>query len=313
MRSCLTHTACTSVRTYPSPALTSAADFETKPRQVTDKEQIRTLQAEFPQLALPVDKNEHTATHRNHAGPRKTFEWGALPSDEAEAVPTAPPGVPDARPTALPPAPPVPPTPVPPSQRSPAAEEGTRSASQHVAATLPSARAGAPPAAADKFSWGARPAEDKFSWGALPAEARPCPSALSSRASGRGAPPTAAPTAAARTAPPAPTATPAPQIAAATGTQSAPPSLEDRRRAAREQAEWLAQMKAEHQAQLAEAQLAEAQLAEAQPPPAQPPPAQPPPAQPPPAQPPPAQPPPAQPPPAQPAGSPMYQWGALPQ
>ena len=57
-------------------------DAEAQPRRVNDRETLLKLKAEFPQLAasLPVE-DPHTTTHRNHAGPRKTFDWGALPTD----------------------------------------------------------------------------------------------------------------------------------------------------------------------------------------------------------------------------------------
>ena len=60
-------------------------DAEAQPRRVNDRETLLKLKAEFPQLAasLPVE-DPHTTTHRNHAGPRKTFDWGALPTDADE-------------------------------------------------------------------------------------------------------------------------------------------------------------------------------------------------------------------------------------
>jgi len=48
------------------------------PRKVTDKETMRKLKAEFPQLELPVDAQAHTATHANYAGRRSAFEWGSV-------------------------------------------------------------------------------------------------------------------------------------------------------------------------------------------------------------------------------------------
>ena len=55
-------------------------DLEAQPRRVNDRETLLKLKAEFPQLSdqLAVE-NIDVTTHRNHVGPRKTFEWGALP------------------------------------------------------------------------------------------------------------------------------------------------------------------------------------------------------------------------------------------
>ena len=77
------------------PAYKPPPDADSQPRQVTDRETLRKLKAEFPNLALPVE-NEHTATHQNFAGPRKTFDWGALPVDDEApaAAPCAVPAVP---------------------------------------------------------------------------------------------------------------------------------------------------------------------------------------------------------------------------
>ena len=59
------------------------SDHENTPRQVTDQSALRELKAEFPQLAVPLDMdNIHTATHRNHAGPRRVFDWGPIPVEE---------------------------------------------------------------------------------------------------------------------------------------------------------------------------------------------------------------------------------------
>lgn len=62
------------------PAYRLPPDAEAKPRRVTDTETLRKLKAEFPQMDLPVDASEHAVTHRNHAGPRRQFDWGPLPS-----------------------------------------------------------------------------------------------------------------------------------------------------------------------------------------------------------------------------------------
>ena len=65
-------------------------DADAIPRQVTDRETLRKLKAEFPQLELPI-ANAHTATHQNFAGKRSAFEWGALPTEDDQARPSPPP------------------------------------------------------------------------------------------------------------------------------------------------------------------------------------------------------------------------------
>ena len=87
------------------PAYKQDPNASAQPQRVTDKETIRKLKADFPQLELPVDEGAHTASHRNHAGPRKAFEWGSLAaaadaaaSEGAAAVVPPPPPPPPAAP-----------------------------------------------------------------------------------------------------------------------------------------------------------------------------------------------------------------------
>jgi len=160
------------------PAYKLPPDTGTTPRQVTDRETIRKLKAEFPHLDLPVD-DSHTAMHRNHAGPRRAFEWGAIPTDadlEPAAASTAKshvptPPLPSAPPAAPPRAAPPPPQAVP---ASPAA-------SPTAASVLASKDAGGT-GSTRTFEWGATPTDSepsptpavasaasapKYSWGPL--------------------------------------------------------------------------------------------------------------------------------------------------
>ena len=124
------------------PAYKPPPDADMTPRRVTDKETIRKLKAEFPQLELPVDTQEHKATHANYAGHRSAFSWGSVEAAAAAAEAVRAP--PSAAAVALPSAPPVLP----------------KSKVAAVAAAL-SSTTSEPAAASDagKYSWGALPAE----------------------------------------------------------------------------------------------------------------------------------------------------------
>jgi uncharacterized membrane protein YgcG len=68
------------------PAFVPPPDADATPQRVTDKETLRKLKAEFPQLSVPIGPagDEHTVTHQNYNGPRRDFDWGPLPSTEDE-------------------------------------------------------------------------------------------------------------------------------------------------------------------------------------------------------------------------------------
>ena len=139
------------------PAYKPDPNAEAVPRQVTDKQTLRELKAEFPQLDLPIDA-PHTATHQNFAGPRRAFDWGPIPSPGAPPEPARQPAPQPARQ----------PAPQPPASVS------TASASASAASTATPEDG--------KYSWGASPqtapaacapsttpqADGKFSWGSLP-------------------------------------------------------------------------------------------------------------------------------------------------
>jgi len=77
------------------PAYKPPPDAGAKPQRVTDKATMRKLKAEFPQLDLPVNAQEHIISHANYAGHRSDFAWGsvdvAAAAAAAEAAPTAQP------------------------------------------------------------------------------------------------------------------------------------------------------------------------------------------------------------------------------
>jgi hypothetical protein len=62
------------------PAYKPDPHAETKPQRVTDRETLAKIKAEFPQLDIGLGEKPHIATHKAHAGPRKTFDWGPMPS-----------------------------------------------------------------------------------------------------------------------------------------------------------------------------------------------------------------------------------------
>ena len=127
-------------------------DADKIPQRVTGKDELRKLKAEFPHLDLDLGPNVHTATHRNFAGPRKTFEWGALPPEEvqAPAAPAAPAPAPAARADlgALPP------TEAPSGPEPPWTVAAAAPSSSNAAATLPAV---IPRCADGKYSWGVLP------------------------------------------------------------------------------------------------------------------------------------------------------------
>lgn len=151
-------------------------DADAIPRQVTDRETLRKLKAEFPQLELPI-ANAHTATHQNFAGKRSAFEWGALPTEDDQARPSPPP-----------------------STTAPATGRRTLSsvrAPMQQAATAQKC-VDSQPTDATKYSWGSLPSETAglggggdgmYSWGALPSNV----SASTSPSSASPLPPTSAP------------------------------------------------------------------------------------------------------------------------
>ena len=166
------------------PAYKPDPNAEAVPRQVTDKETLRKLKAEFPQLELPI-ADAHTATHQNFAGKRSAFDWGALPIELDEQAAAPPPAAPP---------PPPPPLPVsPPTQAAAASATATK-------ASPPSAQAAVAHGEGDgKYAWGALPGESDsggggmYAWGALPGDGSnadgsnadgPCGGAASSRAEG---------------------------------------------------------------------------------------------------------------------------------
>lgn len=148
------------------PAYKPDPDAENQPKRVTDKEELRKLAAEFPQLATQLDlgSNPHTATHRNFAGPRKAFEWGALPADDGPTEANTSTSVP-----------PVPLAAQPKADSSPAPAAPAAPASSAfqwgaIPSTMTTAQPPAPaPAAATNVP--PPPASGPYSWGALPPDA----------------------------------------------------------------------------------------------------------------------------------------------
>jgi hypothetical protein len=105
------------------------------PRRVTDRETLRKLKAEMPQLDIPGVADVGgvaNVEHKNYSGPRKQFSWGAIPAAPLPAATSAP-----------------------------------------VAA--PATSAAAAPTAEPSFTWGsvpaapAAPAASKFNWGSVAA------------------------------------------------------------------------------------------------------------------------------------------------
>lgn len=161
------------------PAFKPDPEAEQMPRRVTDADALRQVKAEFPHLDVDLGPDPHVARHRNHSGPRKTFEWGALPPDDQ------PPKA-----AAVTPPPPVAPTATCAECRHPSLPDKQPLASPQVLDSTPtvspSATASAP--VPGSFSWGALPADavsqqlpapapapampaGSFSWGVLPADA----------------------------------------------------------------------------------------------------------------------------------------------
>ena len=130
------------------PAFKADPSAEAAPRQITDREQLRALKAQFPHLNIKVDGDLHSTEHKNYTGARQAFDWGAVPAVAAEAAAApAPARAPAPAPATVPPSaePSAAPPPV-------AAEAG--GAFQWGA--LPAASAPAP-AATGLYTWGALP------------------------------------------------------------------------------------------------------------------------------------------------------------
>ena len=144
------------------PAYKPDPNGDSIPQRVTDKETLRKLKAEFPQLELPMGEDVHTATHRNFAGPRKAFEWGALPPAEPAAE------------AALPAAAKPQPAPAAPALSAPAAAAPSSFSWGVIPADQP---APAEPSqhCASKAEEAAPSREDRYCWGALPTDATPAP------------------------------------------------------------------------------------------------------------------------------------------
>ena len=119
------------------------------PRRVTDRETLRKLKAEMPQLDIPGVADVGgvaNVEHKNYSGPRKQFSWGAIPAAPLPAATSAPVAAPAtsaaAAPTAEPsftwgsvPAPAVPAVPAAPT--APAAPAASKFNWGSVAAACP--------------------------------------------------------------------------------------------------------------------------------------------------------------------------------
>ena len=67
------------------------------PRRVTDRETLRKLKAEMPQLDIPGVADVGgvaNVEHKNYSGPRKQFSWGAIPAASPPTAKSAPPPAP---------------------------------------------------------------------------------------------------------------------------------------------------------------------------------------------------------------------------
>ena len=132
------------------PAFKADPSAEAAPRQITDREQLRALKAQFPHLNIKVDGDLHSTEHKNYTGARQAFDWGAVPAVAAEAAAKAAPAPAPA------PAPATVPTSAEPSAAPPPAAAEAGAAFQWGA--LPAASAPAPaPAATGLYTWGALP------------------------------------------------------------------------------------------------------------------------------------------------------------
>ena len=56
---------------------------------MTDRETLLKLKAEFPQLDIPIT-TPNGSQHASYKGPRKTFSWGAIPTESPAASSVAP-------------------------------------------------------------------------------------------------------------------------------------------------------------------------------------------------------------------------------
>ena len=168
------------------PAYKPDPNAEMVPKQVTDKETLRKLKAEFSHLDIPMGPDAHTTTHKNYAGGRKAFDWGALPTDDVVGGESSAAG----------------------SSSSSAAKPAAT-----VVATPPASKSVAAASSTNGFEWGALPSTDadkakkpiieeasshlpqtmeeaatdllvpmKYSWGALPTDAKPAAAAAATPA-----------------------------------------------------------------------------------------------------------------------------------
>ena len=109
------------------------------PRRVTDRETLRKLKAEMPQLDIPGVADVGgvaNVEHKNYSGPRKQFSWGAIPAAPPPTAKSAPP--------------PAPPT----SAAAAPTAEPCYSWGVLPATATPAAPAAAAAPAGSKFSWG---------------------------------------------------------------------------------------------------------------------------------------------------------------
>ena len=134
------------------PAFKADPSAEAAPRQITDREQLRALKAQFPHLNIKVDGDLHSTEHKNYTGARQAFDWGAVKVIEEEK----------GRPALAPPAaaPAAAPATVPPSAEPPAAPPpvAAEAGGAFQWGALPAASAPEPaPAATGLYTWGALP------------------------------------------------------------------------------------------------------------------------------------------------------------
>lgn len=116
------------------------------PRRVTDRETLRKLKAEMPQLDIPGVADVGgvaNVEHKNYSGPRKQFSWGAIPAAPPPAAKCAPPPAPPTSAAAAPTAEPcfswgaVPAPATPAAPAAPAAPAGSKFNWGPVAAACP--------------------------------------------------------------------------------------------------------------------------------------------------------------------------------
>ena len=132
------------------PAFKADPSAEAAPRQITDREQLRALKAQFPHLNIKVDGDLHSTEHKNYTGARQAFDWGAVPAVAAEAAAKAAPAPAPA------PAPATVPTSAEPSAAPPPLRPRPAPHFRGAPCRLPAAPAPAP-AATGLYTWGALP------------------------------------------------------------------------------------------------------------------------------------------------------------